>query len=177
MHKVKNLLPLMGSTLGKKISRRPFKTFFSFFPRNQVLTLHANCLHWRPFLYMKCQTLFSGKSGFDIARKLSPLEKMSNPFFWEKYETVFSLLSAELAHSVVKVKEVYSKRKEFALKRNLALGANSCLSEYPPFQKRDKLILTELPSLKKYQYTLKRTSLLLPLFGKSFIVRRSTQKN
>ena len=38
------------STLGKNFSRRHFK-YFSYFPRKQVLTFHANCLHWRQFAW------------------------------------------------------------------------------------------------------------------------------
>ena len=33
----------------KIFSRRHFEIFFLIFPRKQVLTFHANCLHWRQF--------------------------------------------------------------------------------------------------------------------------------
>ena len=50
---------LQFSTLGKNF-RWHFKIFFLIFPRKQVLTFHANCLHLRQF------------------------NEMSNPVFWEK---------------------------------------------------------------------------------------------
>ena len=65
--------------------------FFFIFPRKQVMTFHANCLHWRQFAWnvktcfqmeticMKCQNLFSGKkkkNNISVCRLLKILPRM-----------------------------------------------------------------------------------------------------
>ena len=69
----------LGLTLGKIFSRRYIEIFFLFFPRKQDLAFQTIC--------RKCHILFSGKS----KKKFT------------------SLLAAELAKRMVKVKEIMSQ--------------------------------------------------------------------
>ena len=69
--------PLTLSTLGKIFSRRHIEIFFFIISRNHILVFHAI-----ETVCMKCQILISGKNK----------------------KNIISLLSAEVAHRVVKVK-------------------------------------------------------------------------
>ena len=48
------------SALWVKISADNILRYFSYYPRKQVLTFHANCLHWRQFAW-NIKTCFLGK--------------------------------------------------------------------------------------------------------------------
>ena len=72
------------STLGKIFSRQHFEIFFSFFPRNQDLTFHANCLQG------------------------DNLHEMSDPVYVKNKKNIINLSSAENAQRVVKVKSKLS---------------------------------------------------------------------
>ena len=56
---------LSPSTMGKSFSRQHFKIFFIRSPKKQVLTFHAECLHWRQFAW-NVKTCFLGKRKISV---------------------------------------------------------------------------------------------------------------
>ena len=81
------------STLGKMFDRRHFE-IFSYFPRKQDLTYHANCLQWRQFAW-NVKSCFLGK-----IRNLSSICRLLN-YPWER-EMLNRLASCILLHIIVK---------------------------------------------------------------------------
>ena len=87
----------MLSTLGKIFSRRYIEIFFLIFlifPWKQILAFHADCPHWRQFVFMKWLCLFPGKKTILFSGKKTKPKK----------KKIIKLSSAELAKIVVNVK-------------------------------------------------------------------------